>query len=266
MSESTHAVDERTDAPVSDPDGTDSRILSPDDNEPEVTVARGNSTGKTYHTTDCPIVRRINDPNHVPKSVAEWKGYTKCKRCDEVEGGEGYTRPDRSYADEVLPRPHRISRIKCLKSRALLLQGGTRRGVAEQLDIGEGTVQRHRSGSCSCEHDAHAVEYDGGGYARTDDGGIPTRVNGRTPISVETCAALRDTLARGGVHAVTLAHLFGVSESATRRHVAGECNHDHDTAPVTFDAGAQAWRRVADAPTDADSPDHDTVARGVSDD
>lgn len=253
-------------APASAPDGTDPRILSPDDDEPEVTIARGYSTEKTYHTTDCPIVRRINNPNDVPKSVAEWKGYTKCKRCEKVEGGEDYARPGRSYADGPLPRPHRISRTKCLKSRALLLQGGTRRGVAEQLDIGNGSVQRHRSGSCSCEHDAHTVEYDGDGYVRTDDGGIPTHVNGRTPIPPETCVALRDTLARGGVHAATLAHLFGVSEGAARRHAVGECTHDHDTPPVTFDADAQAWRRVADAPTDADAPDHDTVARGVSDD
>jgi len=80
-------------APASDPDGTDPRILSPSGDEETVTIARGHSTGKTYHTTDCPVVKRMNKPNEVPKRVAEWKDYDKCKRCEEEEGGDGQPRP-----------------------------------------------------------------------------------------------------------------------------------------------------------------------------
>lgn len=232
--------------PASPPDGTDPRILSSSGDEPEVTTACGYSTGKTYHTADCPVAERMNAPNHVPKSVAEWKGYTKCKRCKVKEGEDDYSRPGRS-PDGSPARPHRISRARCLQIRVLLLMGAPRRQVADRLGLGR-AVGRHGAGECSCSHDASSLTYDHDAhtYRVADDGGLPTQLTGRTPVSAEACADFRDTLARDGASAAPLARLFDVSEDAVRRHGAGDCTHQHDTPPVSYDASAQRWRVVAD--------------------
>ena len=233
--------------PASPPDGTDPRILTPEEDEPEVTIAYGHSTGKTYHTTDCAVVQRMSAPQDVSRSVAEWKGYTKCKRCDEREGGDGYPHPGGPEGASLSHRLHGITRARCLQIRVRLLNGGTRRSVADAVGVGSGSVGRHRTGECSCEHHGRTLDYDGDGYSPLEDEGVPRQVTGRAPIDPATCADIRDTLPRDGVSAAGLATILGVSESPVRRHGAGECTHQHDTPPVSYDASAQRWRVVADA-------------------
>lgn len=234
-------------APASDPDGTDPRILSPGDDETTVKIAHGHSTGKTYHTGDCAVVDRMDEANEVALSVAEWKGYTKCKRCDELEGGDGYPHPGGPDGASLSHRLHGITRARCLQIRVRLLNGGTRRSVADAVGVGAASVGRHRAGECSCEHHGRTLDYDGDGYAPIEDEGVPRKVTGRAPIDPETCADIRDTLARDGVSAAGLATILGVSESAARHHGAGECTHQHDTPPLTYDVNAQRWRVATDA-------------------
>lgn len=247
-------------APASEPDGSDPRILTPDDDDPEVKIAYGHSTGKTYHTTDCAVVKRMDAPQTVARGVAEWKGYSKCKRCDEREGGEGYPHPGGPDGASPSHRLHGITRAQCLQIRVRLLTGGTRRSVADAVGVGTASVGRHRTGACSCAHYGRTLDYDDGSYVPIEDEGVPREVTGRAPIDAATCADIRDTLARDGVSAAGLATILGVSETPVRRHGSGDCTHQHDTPPVTYDASARRWRAVDDA-SDAPAP-----TSGVGDD
>jgi len=251
-------------APASDPDGTDPRILSPSDDEPTVTIAHGHSTGKTFHTTECPVVRRMNAPNEVAQSVAEWKGYTKCKRCDEREGGDGFPHPGGPDGPGVCHHLQGVTRAECLQIRVRLLTGGSRRTVQEALDIGNATVGRHVSGDCSCQHHAHTLTYDTGAgeYRVADDRGVPTDAAGRVQIDAPTCAVVRSALPLAGVSTRTLGTVLGISAKSVRHHATGACDHTHDTTAVAWDADERAWHSTApDPPTTPADRD-----AGVSDD
>lgn len=227
----------------SKPDGTDPRIVVPDEDEETVAIAYGYSTGKTYHTANCAVTDRMSDPNHVPVSVAKWKGYTKCKRCDEREGGEGYEHPgkgpqDGPNASQLLQG---ISPVACVQLRALLLDGASRQEAADTLGVGKSTVGRHALGKCNCGHDAHTLTHTSDGYVTTDEGGLRTYITGVTPITDTVCDMLRRAVVREGVTATHLADVFGVSNDAVTRHARGRCNHDSAITPATFDRTANEW-------------------------
>lgn len=242
-------------APASEPDGTDPRILTPDDDEPEVKIANGYSTGKTYHTADCAVVKRMDAAQTVTQSVAEWKGYTKCKRCDEREGGEGYPHPGGPNGATTAHRLNGVGRIRCLQLRARLVGGETHKAVADAYNIGSATVGRHARGECSCEHHGRTLTGDDGpGHTPVEDEGVPRRITGRAPIEDATCADIRRALAGEGLSASALATVLGVSEGAVRRHGAGECTHAHPTPPVAYDDTSQGWVQA------------DATAAGVGDD
>lgn len=232
--------------PASKPDGTDPRILTPDDDEPEVKIAYGHSTGKTYHTTECAVVSRMSKPQKVSRSVAEWKGYSKCKRCDEREGGDGYPHPGGPKSASISHRLHGVNRSRCLQIRVCLLRGGNKREVADALDIGSSSVGRHRTGKCSCQHHGRTLEFADGEYVPVEDEGVPRKVTGRAPIDATTCIDIRETLPRNGVSAAALATILGVSESPIRLHGMGGCQHTHDTPPATYDKIKQEWRVQTD--------------------
>jgi hypothetical protein len=221
-------------------------MLVPDEDEETVAIAYGYSTGKTYHTADCNVTQRMDDPNHVAKSVAEWKGYTKCKRCDEREGGNGYDHPGPSTstgptASQLLQG---ITPVGCVQLRTLLLDGASRSEAADRLDVGKSTVGRHALGKCNCGHDAHTLTHTSDGYVTSEEGGLETYLTGITVIDTDACNMLRRALVRDGVTATTLATLFGISDDAVRRHARGRCDHDTPVGPARFDKNRNEWLTV----------------------
>lgn len=226
------------------PDGTDPRIVIPDENEPTVTIAYGYSTGKTYHTTECPITERMSDPNHVAISVAEWKGYTKCKRCTERESGDGYEHPARGPPTGAHPAQllQGVTPVGCVQLRACLLDGDSRSDAASRLDVGKSTIGRHALGKCNCGHDAHTLTHTDDGYTTTDDGGLETYITGVTPVDKSACEMFRRALVKEGVNANTLATVYGVSDDAIRRHARGRCDHDTDVPPATYHDATKSWQ------------------------
>jgi len=185
----------------------------------------------------------MDDPNHVPVSVAEWKGYTKCKRCDEREGGEGYDHPGRGTVSGVsIPQMmHGITPVRCLQIRALLLDGHSRNEAADVLDVSKRTAGRHGIGRCQCDHGAQAVTYTDAGYEPDGDGGLPTLLSGTTKVTAEVCDITRRVLIREDVRTAHLAALFDVSQDSVRRHASGKCTHTTVTRPATFDPSAGKW-------------------------
>jgi len=226
------------------PSGSDPRVLTPDADEPEVKIAHGYSTGHTYHTADCAIVARMDDPNAVPKSVAEWKGHDKCKRCDERECGEGYPHPGGPTGASAGQRLHHVTRVRCLQIRCQLLRGGSTRGVADATGISKSTVNRHRDGACACEHYGRTLAFDGCDYYPVEDEGVPRTPTGRTSIDCDTCADIRGALSRDGVSANALAAVFGIGTSTLRAHATGDCSHDHGVTPVRYDHDDKCWRTI----------------------
>lgn len=228
------------------PDGTDPRIVAPTEDEQTVQIAFGRSTGQTYHTADCTVVERMDDPKEVGISVAEWKGYSKCKRCDECEGGEGYDHPgkgprDGPNASQLLTG---IDSVGCIQVRACLLDGRSQVETAEIVDAGKSTVGRHAHGKCSCEHDGRTVEHTDGEWSTAEEEGIPRHITGYAPVSPDVCELMRAALARDGVDAGTLADVLGSSDDAVRRHARGNCDHTVRTLPVRYDDDARDWKRV----------------------
>jgi hypothetical protein len=230
----------------STPDGTDPRIVSPSEDEQTVQIAFGQSTGRTYHTADCTVVERMHDPKEVAMSVAEWKGYSKCKRCDEREGGDGYEHPGKGSRDG--PNASQlligIDSVGCIHVRACLLDGKTTVETGDIVDAGKSTVRRHAHGNCSCDHPGRTVEYDGTEWTPADEEGIPKHITGYAPVSSDVCELMRAALAREGVTADTLADVLGSSDDAVRRHARGNCDHTVRTPPVTFNDDTKAWERV----------------------
>ena len=234
--------------PADAPDGSDPRILAPSDDEPDVKIAQGYSTGNVYHTSTCPTVKRMNQPHDVPISVAEWKGYSKCKRCDEQEGGDGYEHPGKGPRNgaQISQLLTGVDAITCLQIRALLLSGETQASTADILQIGKTTVGTHGRGECDCEHHGRQLTFDGDAYHPVKGEGVPRRITGYAPISERTCANIRSALVREGVSASLIATIFAVSEDTVRLHGRGECQHGHGTPAATFDAKTNEWAAEAE--------------------
>lgn len=232
----------------SKPDGTDPRIVTPDADEETVTIAHGYSTGGVYHTSECPTIKRMDDPHEVAKSVAEWKDYTKCKRCKQVEGEDGYAHPGRGptgpSASHTLSG---VSPVMCIQLRALLLDGASQSETAAIVGVGGSTVGRHARGECECDHNARQLTFDGETYHPVGEG-VPKHITGYAPIKPAICATVRRVLPREGVSAETVSDVLDVSHSAVRDHARGECAHDIDTPALTFDHPSGAWVPVEDRP------------------
>jgi len=70
-----------------------------------------------------------------------------------------------------------------------------------------------------------------------DDGSIDARkVNSGRPkiIDAEACADCRNQY-RAGCVPGDIADQYGVSREAIRKHIRGECSHDHDVEPIEAD-------------------------------
>lgn len=147
----------------SPPDGSDPRVLTPSDDEPDVIVKanwRGNGSG--YHTTRCRNVVQMDRTRTVKQSVAEWKGYHECHVC--ITEGEYNDDPDeletRSTGEHVHPTP---TREECAAFRERMVDGETPAQVAADVSWGRTAVYTHARGDCHHEDapDHPPVVYDG---------------------------------------------------------------------------------------------------------
>ena len=229
--------------PADAPDGNDPRIVTPSEDERKVITAHGYSTGKTYHTRECPTVKRMDDPTEVPISIARWKDYTKCKRCDEHARKQQHehVRKGPRNGGTHAQLLSGVDAPACLQIRALLLSGETQQATADILGIGKATVGTHARGECGCEHHGRPLTYDGHEYLPVKGDGVPKHITGFAPIPEQTCEHIRRVIVREGVSAVRLATVLGVSDDSIRHHAHGECDHGDSAPAASFDADEQAW-------------------------
>lgn len=228
------------------PDGSDPRVLTPDADEPDVWISRGNSSAKKYHTNECATVEQMIRAKQVPQSVAEWNDHEKCDRCHRIDTGDDYERPGAGEI-RLTTGYHTVSPVRCLALRALAVSGDTQRDAADTLGVSQSTAARHIKGECTCDHYGHAVRYtDDNSAEPAADGGVPESVrDGQVFIPPTTCARIRRVLAGTPVSVRPLAAVLGASDSAVRRHAKNEdkCQHDHADAypPVRWDHDAYEW-------------------------
>ena len=231
------------------PDGSDPRVLTVPDDAPEVWIARGNSSARSYHTNRCATVEQMDDPKRVAQPVAEWNDHNKCGRCERLDTGEDYERPG-AGAVRLSTGYHSVSAVRCLAMRALALKGHKHVDAGEAVDVSQSTASRHITGKCTCDHYGHTIEYDAAGEnpRPAGDGGVPDNPqNATVAIPPTTCARIRRLLADIDMSTRPLAELFGASDTAVRRHATNhdKCPHDHDDThpPVEYDHDAQTWRQ-----------------------
>ncbi|UBF23296.1 hypothetical protein M1M40_gp18 [Halorubrum tailed virus 29] len=229
------------------PDGSDPRVLTVPDDAPEVWIARGNSSARTYHTNRCATVEQMTDPKRVPKPVAEWNDHTKCGRCKRLDTGEDYERPGAGPV-RLSTGYHSVSAVRCLAMRALALKGHTHVEAGAAVDVAKSTATRHIGGNCTCDHYGHTVAYNDTDAHAAGDGGLPDNVrDGSVVMPATTCARIRRLLANAPLSIRPLADLFGASDTTIRKHATDhdKCPHDHNDThpPVEYDHDAQTWRQ-----------------------
>ena len=232
--------------PADAPDGSDPRIVTPSEDEQTVITAHGYSTGKKYHTRKCPTVKRMDKPTEEPISIARWKDYTKCKRCDEGEAERSYDHVSKGPRDggthaQLLTG---VDSIACLQIRSILINDETQQTTADMLGFAKSTVGTHARGECNCEHHGRPLTFDGDVYRPVKGDGVPTHITGFAPIPGRTCEHIRRVIIREGVSAVRLATVLGVSDDSIRHHARGECDHGDSAPAASFDPDEQAWTPV----------------------
>lgn len=233
----------------SKPDGSDPRVVTPDADEPQVTIAKGYSTGKVYHTSStCPTIKRMDAPQEVALSVAEWKDYDKCGRCDAQESADADS-PTGDF-DKIPKYASLLGRVTpsvCVAIRAALVAGASKREAGERFGVSHSTVERHTDG-CGCDHDAPPVAYAPGlTWHPTDDASLPIpHPDGRRRVTPAACARIRQTLAKTAARSAALATLYGLDTTTVRLHATGECHHDHDAPTVAYDSHDTAWEVATD--------------------
>lgn len=131
------------------PDGTDPRVLVPDDDEPLVTiVSNDKSSANAYHTHPkaCDKINRTSETREVKQSVAEWQGGTKCDRCAEIDA------QPRAPPEITDPRDNpqtQISAALCSALRRAVRDGHTAGAVSDAADLSRSTTYPHIRGDCS---------------------------------------------------------------------------------------------------------------------
>jgi len=229
------------------PDGSDPRVLTPGDDEPEVWVASGEtSNSKKYHTNRCATVERMTRPTKVPMSIAEWRDHTLCDRCRLIDTNEDYRRPGTTDV-QVDVGYHTVTPLRCLILRALALEGYTQREAADEIGVvTKGTAGKHIAGSCQCSHYGHSVEYDDANTASpAGDGGVPDALGGQVIIPPTTCARMRRIFNDAPVSPASVAALYGTCDTTVRRHAKNtdRCQHDLGDAhpPVRYNRSKKTW-------------------------
>lgn len=212
------------------PDGSDSRVLAPSEDEPDVIVkAAFGGSGEAYHTTECTNVRKMRNTRVVKLSVAEWKGYHECHHCKQKK----------QKTPKVPPEPETNTedptKDRCARVRELFKQGFNRNEVTEQVEWSRTAVYTHGTGQCTHEIDekpvSHGWDFD---EDLSDTPNIQDQRNER--ISTSDCKAIRQALVNGeSLH--TLEAEYNLSNDGVRYHATGECGHEHED----IDAVSHGW-------------------------
>jgi hypothetical protein len=223
----------------SKPDGTDPRIVVPDDDEDDVIVKSSfGGTGQAYHTCECRNVVQMESTRTVKQTIAEWKGYTECNVCiTEGEYNDDPGREEIAAEDKVHPSP---TREECAAFRTRILSGASPAQVAADTTWGRTAVYTHARGDCThADPPAHApVAY---GWHVDTDADETGGSNKKLRVSAATCRTLRQQLIRGESRS-DLTERHDISESAITEHVTGRCNHDadaHGHPPLAY-----GWHQV----------------------
>jgi hypothetical protein len=212
---------------MSTPVESDSRVLTPGEDEPEVIVkAAFGGSGEAYHTTECTNVRKMRNTRVVKLSVAEWKGYHECHHCKQKKQKTPKVPPEPD-TDTEDPTKERCKRV-----RELFKMGFNRNEVTEHVEWSRTAVYTHGTGQCTHEIDEKPVRH-GWGY----DESLPDTTSARdidtASISKSECAELRRSLVEGD-SLNSLGERFSISNDGVRYHAKGECGHEHpDLAPVS---------------------------------
>ena len=208
------------------PDGSDPRVLTPGEDEPEVKIAKQHT--QAYHTADCRTIYRMRERGigfkTVKQSVAEWQDLHECEICCKHGEYDPDAAPDTS-PDERSPD---ITAAMCDAWRTYLGNGMAALDIIDTVPYGETNVRNHLKGNCECEPDAPPYTY--GWHAATDPP-EPTTPKGHGSVAPRTCYALRDRLLDGGDLA-DAAKALNMSKSTARNHAKGRCPHHNSTPPL----------------------------------
>jgi hypothetical protein len=209
------------------PDGSDPRVLTPDDDEPDVKVAKENT--EAFHTADCRTIYRLRDRSDVgfttrKRSVAEWQGLHECEICRR----EGEYDPD----DRPDPTPdegtHTIDAATCDALRTYLGSGMDAVEIIDIVPYGETVVREHLKGKC--DHDTDAPAYSFGWHPATDPPEATEAVD-RSRVEAQTCYALRDRLL-DGQPLKDASDALRMNKGTARKHAKGRCPHRNSTPPL----------------------------------
>lgn len=132
----------------SPPDGSDPRVLVPDEDEPEVTiVSNDRSSYDTYHThpESCDKITRTAATREVKQSIAEWKGNSLCERCAALDSA-----PESpiDVADATHTPGDSVTPAACHALRREVARGHNARAVGDAIGLGKSTTYTHLRGEC----------------------------------------------------------------------------------------------------------------------
>jgi len=137
------------------PDGSDPRVLVPDEDEPLVTiVSNDRSSYDTYHTHPerCDKINRTSKTREVKQSIAEWQGNDLCDRCAELDAA-----PESpiDVADATHTPGEPVTPATCHALRREVARGHDPTEVGSAIGMSKSTAYVHLRGECS-HNIAHA--------------------------------------------------------------------------------------------------------------
>ena len=152
------------------PDGTDPRVLVPDDDEPIVTIVGAErSSSSAYHTHPeaCDKINRSTTSREVKQSVAEWQDNDLCERCAELDAlpDAPLTLTDTDVPDDARQIPASV----CAAFRRAVGCGYPARDAGRVAGVSRSAVYPHVRGECDHDVVEPAFEYDGDGWVIRDE-------------------------------------------------------------------------------------------------
>ena len=152
------------------PDGTDPRVLVPDEDEPTVTIVGAErSSSSAYHTHPeaCDKINRSTVAREVPQSVAEWQGNDLCDRCAELDAlpDAPLTLTNADVPDDAKQVPADV----CAALRRAVGRGYPAGDAGRVADVSRSTVYPHVRGECDHDVAEPTYEYDGTEWVVSDE-------------------------------------------------------------------------------------------------
>lgn len=215
------------------PDGTDPRVLTPSDDEPEVKIAKRNT--QAYHTADCRTIYRMRERGvgfkTVKLSVAEWRDLHECDICEREGAYDPDATPDRSGHADPEDAPG-VAAPTCAAWRTYLGSGLPALELIDIVPYSETEVRRHLKGECAHEVSEPAYAF---GWHPAPDPPAERDARPQTSVTAATCYALRDRLL-DGERLTDAASALSMSDGTARNHARGRCEHHNSTPPL-----ARGW-------------------------